>query len=80
MSKTPRIPLPKTVRDYVLQRDRHRCQSCGKSGETITLQIDHIIPLAAGGSNDLSNLQTLCANCNRLKSAKFDPRFRRRFT
>ncbi|MFM7192274.1 MAG: HNH endonuclease [Microcystaceae cyanobacterium] len=80
MSKTPRIPLPKTVRDYVLQRDRHRCQSCGKGPETTTLHIDHIIPLAEGGSNDLSNLQTLCANCNRRKSAKFDPRFRRRFT
>jgi 5-methylcytosine-specific restriction endonuclease McrA len=35
--------------------------------------------LAKGGSNDMSNLQTLCQNCNSSKGAKFDRRFRRRY-
>ena len=34
--------------------------------------VDHIVPLAAGGSNDRSNLQILCRECNEAKGAK-DP-------
>ena len=29
--------------------------------------IDHIVPLARGGTNDLVNLQLLCAECNQKK-------------
>ncbi|MBD2654847.1 HNH endonuclease [Synechocystis sp. FACHB-383] len=79
MEKRPRIPIPVSVREYIFQRDNYRCCSCGLGlGET-ALQIDHIIPLAKGGSNDMSNLQTLCQGCNSSKGAKFDPRFRRRY-
>ncbi len=74
--KTPRVKLPAAVREYVLDRDRHSCQSCGIS-ETLT--IDHIIPLNLGGSNDLSNLQTLCQSCNSSKRDRPDPRFQRHF-
>ena len=80
MTKTPRILITDSVRDYVFQRDRYHCQSCGISQKETKLQIDHIIPLALGGSNDLSNLQTLCGPCNRRKSANYDARFRRHFT
>jgi 5-methylcytosine-specific restriction enzyme A len=75
--KTPRISFPTEVREYVFQRDNHQCQSCG---QTKKLSIDHIIPLANGGSNDISNLQTLCGSCNSSKKHHFDPRFDRRFT
>ena len=34
---------------------------CNKKRET---HIDHIIPLADGGSNDDDNLQMLCKECN----------------
>ncbi len=79
MPKTPRIRIPAAVRMYVLERDRHQCQSCGKTEQESELNIDHIIPLAMGGSNDISNLQTLCRPCNQRKSADLDPRFQRRF-
>lgn len=79
MAKTPRIYLSSEVRKYVLQRDKYQCQSCGKTQGETTLNIDHIIPLAKGGSNDLSNLQTLCQGCNQKKSDRFDFRFKRRF-
>ncbi|TRU50774.1 MAG: HNH endonuclease [Microcystis aeruginosa Ma_QC_Ch_20071001_S25] len=79
MAKTPRIPIPIEVRKYVYQRDNYQCQSCGKPEKLAQLSIDHIIPLALGGSNDISNLQTLCLSCNRHKKDDLDPRFRRYF-
>jgi 5-methylcytosine-specific restriction endonuclease McrA len=49
----------------VLQRDKYRCVLCGASG--VSLEVDHKIPVARGGSDDLDNLQTLCFPCNRGK-------------
>ncbi len=46
----------------VWKRDLYTCKICGKSG--VELHVDHIIPVAKGGINDLSNLQTLCVLCN----------------
>ena len=68
MKKTPRIKIPKSVRNYVFHRDNYQCQSCGKKEQETQLNIDHIIPLAKGGSNDISNLQTLCQTCNQQKN------------
>ncbi|MEG3439436.1 HNH endonuclease [Pannus brasiliensis CCIBt3594] len=79
MAKTPRIPIPSSVRDYVYRRDNYQCQSCGKRETDTGLSIDHIIPLAIGGSNDISNLQTLCLSCNSRKKHHLDPRFKRYF-
>ncbi|AHJ28806.1 HNH endonuclease [Nodularia spumigena CS-584] len=79
MNKTRRIPIPPSVRKYVFERDKYQCQSCGKTKLETNLTIDHIIPLARGGQNDLSNLHTLCFTCNRQKTDNLDPRFRRHF-
>lgn len=78
--KTPRIKIPPEVRKYVFERDRHQCQSCGKTCNETELTIDHIIALALGGTNDISNLQTLCRLCNSQKKDHLDPRFRRHFS
>ena len=53
------------IREVVLARDNHTCAYCG-DGEAN--QVDHIIPVSKGGSNELHNLVTACARCNRLKS------------
>jgi len=79
MPKTPRISIPLVVRTYVFDRDNSQCQSCGKTEAVAKLQIDHIIPLAQGGSNDISNLQTLCNTCNQRKKHHIDRRFRRNY-
>ena len=77
MSKTPRINIPRSVKKYVLQRDNYQCQSCGKKNTETKLNIDRIVALSKGGSNDISNLQVLCSRCNQIKKNHFDPRFKR---
>ena len=79
MSKTPRIHIPPEVRKYVFERDKYQCKCCGKTNRETHLTIDHIIPLARGGQNDISNLQTLCRTCNQRKKHYLDPRFRGHF-
>jgi len=34
------------------------------------IEVDHIYPIALGGTNEGSNLQLLCRFCNRSKGAK----------
>lgn len=50
-----------------MQRDGWKCLRCGS---TKRLTKDHIMPIAKGGSNDASNLQTLCHSCNSWKGTK----------
>ena len=54
-------------RFLVFKRDHFTCVLCGRSGIGVKLEIDHKTPLSKGGSNDVSNLQTLCFECNRGK-------------
>lgn len=39
--------------------------------------MDHIVPLAQGGTNDTSNLQTLCRSCHSKKTVLYDGGFGR---
>lgn len=44
------------------------CALCGaKPTDEIMLDIDHILPVSKGGTDDPSNLQVLCHRCNRGK-------------
>ena len=53
------------IRQEVLQRDDRKCQVCGKEHSG---QVHHVIPRSQGGTNDLSNLITLCGRCHMLIS------------
>ncbi|MBI4781364.1 MAG: HNH endonuclease [Oscillatoriophycideae cyanobacterium NC_groundwater_1537_Pr4_S-0.65um_50_18] len=79
MAQSRRIRIPPEVRKYVLERDGSQCKSCGCHAAEAELTIDHIIPLAKGGTDDISNFQTLCRSCNSRKKHHLDPRFRRHF-
>lgn len=65
---TTRRNIPLGLRHSVMERDGYRCRHCGESAADTTLHIDHVSPLAAGGSNSEENLQTLCRDCNLGKS------------
>lgn len=53
----------------LFSRFNRQCARCGSFGQ---IEIDHIQPVARGGTNDPTNLQLLCKPCNRSKSDK-DP-------
>lgn len=55
----------------LLAKQRGRCAWCRSSLKN-GFHRDHKMPLALGGSNDISNIELLCATCNLAKSAK-DP-------
>jgi len=68
-----RVRIPQWVQRPVFYRDRGLCGYCGKdlSGNLNIWSedhLDHIVPLAKGGLNDVTNIQLLCGDCNRKKS------------
>jgi len=52
------------VRNIVLARDGHTCRSCGNVCGAGEADVHHLIPRAAGGSDEASNLITLCDGCH----------------
>jgi hypothetical protein len=48
----------------IAQRDGYECEVCGSVAD---LQVDHKVPVALGGKNDLDNLHFLCRDCNAAK-------------
>ena len=70
-----RVDIPEWAKRAVFFRDRGRCVMCDKDlSGTLSLynekNYDHIVPLAQGGINDVSNLQLLCKECNAKKQDK----------
>lgn len=56
------------LRKQIFARDNYICAYCGKRGGS--LELDHILPLSRGGTDDDSNLTTACVKCNRQKRTK----------
>lgn len=65
-----RQSLSKSLRFDIFNRDAFTCQYCGRLPPTVMLQVDHIIAVSKGGTNDRENLVTSCAECNGGKKAK----------
>lgn len=61
------MSLSKKLRFEVLKRDKFTCQYCGKAAPDVVLQVDHIDPVANGGSDDMMNLIASCFDCNQGK-------------
>lgn len=53
-----------------MQLGRAHGFKCGNCGSCHDLQVDHVIPLIDGGTNEHANLQLVCKSCNSAKGAK----------
>ena len=68
-SKRKRTHIPRGLKHEVFKRDGYKCVECGASKDDgATLHVDHKVPVSKGGTDELSNLQTLCSDCNLNKS------------
>ena len=57
--------VTRAMRYDVLRRDNFHCVRCGRGREDgVKLHVDHIVPVSRGGKSVMSNLQTLCEDCN----------------
>jgi hypothetical protein len=57
------------VKEYIFQRDDYTCQYCKKRFPKDHLTIDHLIPLAHHGIDELTNHVTACKSCNEKKDS-----------
>jgi hypothetical protein len=62
------VSLSVRTRFEVFKRDRFTCAYCGKRPPEVTLEVDHMVPRAAGGSDEMENLITSCWECNHGKA------------
>lgn len=49
---------------YVLTRDNYTCQQCGGKAKEVRLEVHHLVFRSQNGSDEESNLLTLCKTCH----------------
>lgn len=71
--KVSRRPINIKTRTKVLERDNFTCVNCGRAAiDGVVLHIDHIKPISKGGTDEIYNLRTLCADCNKGKASSIE--------
>lgn len=61
------MALTKRTRYEVLKRDNHTCRYCHAIDSPLT--VDHVLPVALGGSDSPDNLVAACKDCNAGKAS-----------
>ncbi len=69
MTEHTRRRLSPRTRFEVFKRDEFTCRYCGRKTPDAVLEVDHVIPVAEGGGDEMDNLVTACWECNRGKGA-----------
>ena len=65
----PATPVSQAeIRRQVWRRDLNQCTHCQS---TYALEIDHVVPRAAGGPSTLENMRLLCRNCNQRAAIEY---------
>lgn len=58
------MAVTKRTRYEVLKRDNHTCRYCGAAAPDAKLHVDHVTPVALGGTDTPDNLVAACKDCN----------------
>lgn len=67
----------KIIRKFLWRRDKGICAGCGKDCGRRDWDADHILSVAEGGGGcDLTNFQTLCKKCHKVKTEELMVRLR----
>lgn len=61
--------VSESKKKYIASNQKWRCAHCNNLLDN-TYEVDHIIALYRGGTNDLTNLEALCRNCHGVKTFK----------
>jgi 5-methylcytosine-specific restriction endonuclease McrA len=59
--------VTESTKKIVASRQKWTCAHCHTLLD-FTFEVDHVLALYRGGSNDLDNLEALCPNCHRRKT------------
>lgn len=71
--QSPGVSVPRSrggAWTRLAKRHKARNPTCAACGRMRFLEADHIVPLHLGGTNEPSNLQSLCRECHALKTAR----------
>jgi hypothetical protein len=74
----PRQSLDPKLRDAVVQKDNGKCRGIDnyecplkdRTEDASGFHVDHILPVADGGTDDIENLQLLCPCCHAVKTKR----------
>lgn len=66
-SSTNKRSVSETKKKYVASQQAWKCKHCGDMLEA-TFEVDHVVDLQFGGSNNVDNLVALCRNCHGKKT------------
>ena len=61
--------VSESKKKYIASSQKWSCAHCQQLLDN-TYEVDHVIPLYKGGTNDLTNLEALCRNCHGKKTFK----------
>ena len=78
VQRVRRRSWPKPLRERLRREQGGKCVYCGVRVTLTFSHVDHVIPVAQGGTNDEWNLQLLCPKCNGRKGDRNDQEYRRR--
>lgn len=72
-----RKKISKAERKEVYDKCKGHCAYCGCELALNDMQVDHIVPIAQEGADELSNMLPACRSCNHYKSTLSLEHFRR---